>query len=125
MIMLCSVTGCDPMRRINMINKSDGDAEILWVIKKDSIMKSRFFISNSDSVNILLKNKKPYHLAKMSFGTGSWSEAFLSGFADDLESMEIHAVSGNIKLDSAGEIKEFLSVRRRSVDNSKIRIVIK
>jgi hypothetical protein len=125
LFLLAFMVSCDPMRRINMVNKSSKDAEVVWVIKKDSVIKSPFFISNSDSVVFQLKNDKPYHIAKMSFGSGAWSSAQLDNLIDDLKGMEIHAASGNIRLDSAADIKSFLALRRTGLDKSKIKIVVK
>lgn len=123
--MLFSIAGCDPMRRINIINQSGRIAEVIWVIREDSILKSPFFYSVSDSVVFSLKSNKPYNLVKMSFGTGYWSADELIKITDDLKLMEIRAASGVIKLDSPEEINTFLALRRQGIDNSKIRIVIK
>ena len=120
-IVLCA---CNSVRRIRMENKSGEEALITWVIKADSINKSKLFFSNSDVVRFPLQSKKPYNKIKMSFGTGTWTPAVLSDFVDDLETLEIKWKGGAIKLDST-EIYDYLVIRRRSIDNSQIKIELK
>lgn len=108
-----------------MENKSGGEAEITWILKEDSLAKSRLFISNSDTVRYTLHNKTPHNKLKMSFGVGSWTPAELLNFADDLMSFQIKWDSGFIKIDSTTQIVDFLRLRRRGMDNSQISIVVK
>jgi len=61
----------------------------------------------------------------MSFGSGSWTPGVLQNFADDLKTLELRWNSGFIKLDSTSGIINFLSLRRRGIDNSQISIVVK
>jgi hypothetical protein len=107
-----------------MENRSGEDATITWVIKADSINQSKLFFSNADTVRFPLQQKSPYNRIKMSFGTGTWTPAVLSDFVDDLETLEIKWKGGTIKLDSTA-IFDYLVIRRRSIDNSQIRIEIK
>ena len=120
-MILCA---CNSVRRIRMENKSGEEALITWIIKADSINKSKLFFSNSDIVRFPLQSKKPYNKIKMSFGTGTWTPAVLSDFVDDLETLEIKWKGGAIKLDST-EIYDYLVIRRRSIDNSQIKIELK
>ena len=115
---------CNSMRRIRMENYSSEDASITWVIKEDSINKSKLYLSNSKTVNFTLQQKKPYNMVKMSMGTGTWTPAVLTDFVDDLETLEIKWKGGMIKLDTT-QIFDYLVIRRRSIDNSQIKIEIK
>ena len=112
------------MRRIRMENYSSEDASITWVIKEDSINKSKLYLSNSKTVNFTLQQKKPYNMVKLSLGTGTWTPAVLTDFVDDLETLEIKWKGGTIKLDTT-QIFDYLVIRRRSIDNSQIKIEIK
>lgn len=120
-MLLCA---CNSTRRIRMENRSGEDATITWVIKADSINQSKLFFSNADTVRFPLQQKSPYNRIKMSFGTGTWTPAVLNDFVDDLETLEIKWKGGTIKLDSTA-IFDYLVIRRRSIDNSQIRIEIK
>lgn len=115
---------CNSMRRIRMENYSSEDASITWVIKEDSINKSKLYLSNSKTVNFTLQQKKPYNMVKLSLGTGTWTPAVLTDFVDDLETLEIKWKGGTIKLDTT-QIFDYLVIRRRSIDNSQIKIEIK
>ena len=120
-ILLCA---CNSVRRIRMENQTDEDALITWVIKADSINQSKLFFSNSDTVRFPLQQRAPYNRIKMSFGTGTWTPAVLTDFVDDLETLEIKWKGGTIKLDST-QIFDYLVIRRRSMDNSQIRIELR
>ena len=120
-VLLCA---CNSVRRIRMENQTDEDALITWVIKADSINQSKLFFSNSDTVRFPLQQRAPYNRIKMSFGTGTWTPAVLTDFVDDLETLEIKWKGGTIKLDST-QIFDFLVIRRRSMDNSQIRIELR
>ncbi|MGZ5287666.1 MAG: hypothetical protein ACXWB9_10795, partial [Flavisolibacter sp.] len=65
--------GCDPMRRINMKNRTDEKAEITWHIIKDSILSSPFFMSNSREVKFKMLPDGKSGDIKMSFGIGKWT----------------------------------------------------
>jgi|SRR5687767_7282935 len=114
---------CNSMRRIRMENNSSEDALITWVIKEDSVNKSKLNLSSSKTVSFTLQPKKPYNKIKMSVGTGTWTPAVLTDFVDDLETLEIKCKTGTIKLDST-KIFDYLVIRRRGMDNSQIRIQI-
>lgn len=120
-VLLCA---CNSVRRIRMENQTDEDALITWVIKADSINQSKLFFSNSDTVRFPLQQRAPYNRIKMSFGTGTWTPAVLTDFVDDLETLEIKWKGGTIKLDST-QIFDYLVIRRRSMDNSQIRIELR
>ena len=114
---------CNSMRRIRMENNSSDDALITWVIKEDSVNKSKLNLSSSKTVSFTLQPKKPYNKIKMSVGTGTWTPAVLTDFVDDLETLEIKCKTVTIKLDST-KIFDYLVIRRRGMDNSQIRIQI-
>lgn len=115
---------CNSVRRIRMENRSGEDAWLTWVIKADSINKSKLFFSNSDTVRFQLQPKAPYNKIKMSMGTGTWTPTILTDFVDDLETLEIKWKGEVIKLDSTN-IYDYLVIRRRSIDNSQIKILLK
>ena len=119
------LTSCHAARRLKMENKSGDMAEIIWVLKKDSLTQSKLFVSNSDTVRFSLHNRAPHNKLKMTMGVGSWTPSILTNFADDLKSVLIKWNSGFIKLDSTTQIVDFLSLRRRGMDNSQINIVVK
>jgi hypothetical protein len=125
-IMLFAITlaACHSMRRINMENKSADTAEFVWVLKKDSVLQSKLFLSNSDTVRFLLQNHSN-NKVKLSLGSGSWTPKTLQNFADDLESLQIKWANGFIKLDSLSQIIDFLSVRRKGMDNSQVKILVR
>ena len=115
---------CNSVRRIRMENRSGEEAVIKWVIKKDSLTKSKLFFSNADTVRFPLQTRAPYNKIKMSFGSGSWTPTILSDFVDDLETLEINWKGGLIKLDSS-KIYDYLIIRRKGMDNSQIKIELK
>ena len=112
---------CDPMRRIQMANYSNGDAEIIWTIKEDSILNSPLFISVNPEVRFHLAptSKKAINL---SCGIGEWSISALNEFTDDLESLELKWVGGSIKMTNTDSIRNFLLNRRMGLDHGTIMI---
>ncbi len=117
--------GCDPMRRINMKNRTDEKAEIIWHIMEDSILSSPLYISNSQKVKFELLPGGRSRDIKMSFGMGNWSPRYLKSVIDDLDSVEIRWNNKYAVLRSHEEMYEYLSARRRTPDKSKIQIVFK
>jgi hypothetical protein len=118
--------GCDPLRRIEMKNRSGQDVEIRWKLKDlDSIYKSDFFISNSENLSFELKPEKPYNEVKMSFGEGTWKPKDLEAVTERLESLRIRSSAGTLELNSSSEIYRFLSHRRKGIGKRKILILIK
>jgi hypothetical protein len=112
---------CDPMRRIYIQNLSDGDAEIIWKIKEDSILCSPLFISNNPEVKFHLA-PEPKKAINMSCGVGEWSMRALNEFTDDLESIELKWVGGTIKMNDADSIRSFLFNRRTGLNHGTISI---
>jgi hypothetical protein len=112
---------CDPMRRIYIKNNSNGDAEVTWIIKEDSILSSPLFISNNPEVKFHLA-PKPNKVINMSCGIGEWSIEALDNFVDDLESLELKWVGGAIKMTNVDSIKNFLYNRRIGLDHGTISI---
>lgn len=118
------LVACNSLRRIRMENYSGEEAVITWKIKEDSINQSKLYMYNSKTVAFTLQPEKPYNKIKLSTGTGTWTPKTLTNFIDDLETLEIKWKGGNIKLDST-QIFDYLVIRRRGIDNSQIKIVLK
>lgn len=118
----CTI-GCDPARRINMKNASSHDAEIIWLIKEDSVLNSPLFMNHSTEVRFLLKPERPYHLVKLSTGAGNWNPSAFNAIINDFDSLIIKTHQGVIRL-GADELKPFLWARRGSVDKSNINIFL-
>jgi hypothetical protein len=119
------IASCDPLRRINMKNKSAENASIIWTLKeRDSLYKSPFFISNSKITRFDLKPSKPYNEVKMSFGLGSWTRDSLAMITDRLETLEIISGTTKIKIDSSKNIYDYLLARRKGLGKKRIEIVI-
>lgn len=120
--LLCS---CDPMRRINMKNESAGEAQITWTLKEDSALHSPLFISNDTKVKFKLQNIKPYNEAKLSYGSGSWTEAVIKSLADDLEMLEIATATDTVRMKSEAEIWKYLADRKKGVTKKRIHITLR
>jgi hypothetical protein len=121
---LLILQGCNPMRRIDMKNRSGGEVAITWKLQdRDSIYKSDFFISNSDEVSFEIKPGETNDV-KMTFGVGNWKPAALYAVTEKLESLEIKSASGTIVLKSPDDIYNFLINRRRGLTNRRIVIEI-
>ncbi|HEX2536325.1 MAG TPA: hypothetical protein VHK69_21435 [Chitinophagaceae bacterium] len=125
LLSLLGGAGCQSQRRISIRNVSGADACITWKIKEDSVNASPFFISLSDSTTLTLRSRPPHHLMKMSFGTGSWTPSYLQAVSNDLDLLEIRYRAGLIRLEHPDSIAAFLLPRRRSIDKSQIRIVLR
>lgn len=114
---------CDPARRINMKNTSGGDAEIIWLIKEDSLANSPFFMSLSKEITFSLQSKPPYNHVKLSLGEGSWSAVHFNNIMEDVDSLIIRSHNGEIRMGQE-ELKAFLWSRRMGLDKGKINIYI-
>lgn len=126
-LILCCVifTSCNPLRRIDMKNRSDSDVEITWLLKeRDSMYSSPLFMNNSREVKFKLKPDKPYNIIKWSFGDGNWKLPYLKEITEHLESLEIKSGNGTVLLSSPEEIYSFLVSRRTGIGKRKIAIVI-
>ena len=122
--LLIVIQSCNPMRRIDMKNRSGGEVAITWKLQeRDSIYKSDFFISNSDEVSFEI-NPGESNDIKMTFGIGNWKPAALYAVTERLESLEIKSPSGTILLKSPDDIYNFLINRRRGLTNRRIVIEI-
>lgn len=117
------LAACNPMRRIDMLNRSGADMKITWKLKeRDSIYSSPFYYSNSDEIEFKLKPEAPYNTIKMTFGVGRWSRDTLRVISDQLESLEIESVRGKILLNTPDDIYNYLVQRRKGIGNRKIEI---
>lgn len=119
------ISGCDPLRRINMKNETSNDAEITWIIKEDSLHKSPFFISSSREQKFELKPQSPGNAIYMSAGVGTWTPRYLREIVNDLDSVIIRWNDKEIRLGSETEIMDFLLPRRRGIGKDKIIITLK
>ncbi len=123
-ISILFLLSCDPSRRINMRNKSNNNAEVIFKLKEDSAKTSPFFISNSTRVDFNLKNKKPQNFASMSFGLGKWTEASIKNIADDLESFEIKHTKDSMLLTTEDQIAKYFFAKRKGTFKSRIEIIL-
>lgn len=117
------LSSCDPYRRINMRNQSDAEASILFALKKDSSVKSYFSISNDTSLTIKLLPAPPHNLAKMSFGSGKWTEAFIKSVADDLASITILHRNDSTVMNTEDAIWNYLMTHRKGFGKKRLEIV--
>ncbi len=124
LLIIFTMDSCDPMRRINMKNKSGEDVDIIWTLKEDSAKTSPLFISNDTEVKFHLKNKRPHNEANMSFGIGSWNEAMLKNISDDIESLQINSAKDSVKLSTTADIWKYLADRKRGIGKNKIQIMV-
>ena len=123
-ISILFLLSCDPSRRINMRNKSNNNAEVIFKLKEDSAKTSPFFISNSTRVDFNLKNKKPQNFASMSFGIGKWTEASIKNIANDLESFEIKHTKDSMLLTTEDQIAKYFFAKRKGTFKSRIEIIL-
>ncbi len=123
-ILLISLFGCNAARRINIKNTSGNDAEVIWLIKEDSLANSPFYMNAAKEVKFTLQAKAPYNFIKLSLGQGNWAPVHFNNITNDLDSLIIRSHHGYIKLGTE-EIKAFLWTRRHGLDKGKITIHIK
>lgn len=114
--------GCDPTRRIEMKNKSDDTAYVVWRIKEDSIGHNPFNISNNRELKFTLRPHKKSKV-KLSFGHGTWSPSEVEKLIGGLESFELSSRQHKIKIDSLPLLKEYLLARRKGI-GAKIEILV-
>jgi dihydroxyacetone kinase-like predicted kinase len=124
LLSLCLLYSCDPLRRINMKNRSGEDADIIWTLLKDSAKTSLLFISNDEEVKFHLKTNRPKNEANMSFGIGSWTNEMLKSLADDLESLHINTNKDSLHLKTTADIWKYLSDRKKGFGKNKIQITL-
>lgn len=122
--LLAMLVGCNPTRRIIFKNHSGENASFYWIMKdRDSLWRSPFFMSDTDSSGFTLKINKPQNVAEMSFGSGSWTPDFLQEAIKDVKSIHLQWKKGVIDLNSPEEIMSFLLDRRRGIDKHRIVIL--
>lgn len=119
------IASCDPMRRINIKNRSSDEAEIIWQIHEDSVLKSPLYIGNDPVVKYQLKPNSPYNIIKIPFGYGQWSSDYIKSIADDLKSMIIIKGSDSVHYNSTAQIWQFLEERKKGFGKKRIEILIK
>ncbi len=121
--LLAVLSGCDPYQRIRMNNNTAGDAEVIVIIKEDSIHSSPFYISNSREVNFLVLPGRKGRI-NLSCNVGNWTPAAVRNLVDDLESIKIRGNGAEIQLTTEDEIIAYLLARRTGLDNGTIDIKI-
>lgn len=125
LLILALCTGCDPARRILIRNASEDVAVITWIMKKDSLAGSPFFISLSDTTRFVLRPSPPYNRVNMTCGTGNWSRTALEELTDDLEALEVRYSGGSFRLQGVDSIRNFLRPRRTGLDKAKILLILR
>lgn len=118
-----AVAGCNPVRRIDMINATNDTAEIIWTLNEDSLSYNPFLLSNSIELKFVLHPPNKNEI-KMSFGAGSWTPKEVQKLVGFLTSIEIISPSKKVKIDSLPLLKEFLLARRKGIGGARIEIVV-
>src|SRR5215207_1558107 len=121
----CLCCSCDPMRRINMMNRTTGPAEVTWVIKQDSINLSPFFLSSAKELSFSLPPGDSAKDIRMSFGVGIWTKKAINNMVDDLDSLIIRWSNQEIRMGTYEEIRDYLLTRRKGVGKDKIEILLR
>lgn len=124
-MLACILLACNPLRRIDIKNESDGEATVQFVVKEDSLMVSPFNLHNSTELRFRLQAQSPYNLVRFSFGVGHWTETSLQQVTDDLERLEIHTVRSRLRLEGPEAIQAFLWPKLRGITQRKIQLVLK
>lgn len=117
-----ALAGCDPLRRIDMVNETADTVRFIWKLNEDSLMFNPFLLSNSKELSFTLAPPKTKAI-KMSFGEGSWTQRDVQKLVGFLTSFEIKSPSQKIKIDSLPLLEKFLLSRRRGIGKARIEIV--
>lgn len=123
LFLLTVLVGCDPVRRIDMVNKTADTVRFVWKLNEDSLMFNPFLLSNSKELSFTLAPPKTTAI-KMSFGEGSWSLRDVQKLVGFLTSFEIKSPSRQVKIDSLPMLKDFLLSRRKGIGKARIEIVV-
>jgi hypothetical protein len=119
------VCSCDPMRRINIKNHSNEDAEVIWQIHEDSLLKSPLYIGNDPEVKYQLKQQPPYNVIKIPFGYGRWTTEYIKSIADDIKELIVIKGSDTSHYNSTAQIWQYLEERKKGLGKKRIEILIK
>ena len=117
------VFACNPVRRIDMKNKTLDTVEFIWSLNEDSLMNNPFLLSNSKELKFTLYPEK-VDAIKMSFGAGGWKPKDVEKLVGYLESLEIRSAKQKMKFDSLPQLREFLLARRKGIGGATIEIVV-
>lgn len=123
LLFLTALVGCDPVRRIDMVNQTADTVQFIWKLNEDSLMFNPFLLSNSKELSFTLAPPKTTAI-KMSFGEGSWTIRDVQKLVGFLTSFEIKSPSQHVKIDSLPLLKEFLLSRRKGIGKARIEIVV-
>ena len=115
--------GCDPVRRIDMVNKTTDTVQFTWKLNEDSLMYNPFLLSNSKDLSFTLTPPKLTAI-KMSFGQGSWTPGEVQKLVGFLTSFQIKSSSQKLKIDSLPLLKDFLLARRKGLGGARIQIEV-
>lgn len=121
LLALAVVVGCDPVRRIDMTNRTADTVRFIWTLNEDSLMHNPFLLSNSKELVFTLVPPKTREI-KMSFGEGSWSPKEVQKLVGFLKSLEIISPASRIKIDSLPQFRDFLLARRKGLGGARIEI---
>lgn len=122
-ILCLPIFSCDPYRRFQMINATEDDAVVTFIIKEDSLHSSPFFISNTKESAFIVHPGRAGRI-HLSCGEGEWTVKQVAAIADDLESIIIKWNEGETKLETQEQITDFLVQRRKGLDKGKIVLLI-
>lgn len=124
LLMVLGLLSCDPMRRIEMINKTGADASVVWTLKTDSAIKSPLFINSATEVKFEFKKGAKEKEVNLSAGVGNWTFNELNNFCDDLEKLEIKTADNNQIFTGTTEIRNFLGALRKGIGKRVIRMIL-
>lgn len=123
-LLLClACFACNPVRRIDMVNKTTDTVRFVWTLNEDSLAGNPFLMSNSSKLSFTLASPKTKTI-RLSFGAGSWTEPEVQKLTGYLRSLEITSPSQKIKLDSLPQLREFLLGRRKGLGGARIEIAV-
>lgn len=123
LLVAAALLSCDPSRRIEMTNRTNDTAEVVWKSKEDSIGFNPFVLNNKKKLSFVLPPHKNTAV-KLSFGLGPWTPEEVEKAIHRLDYFEINAAGKTFRIDSLPQLKDYLLARRKGIDKSKIEIVI-
>ena len=118
-----AIMGCNAVRRIDMVNKTQDTVQFIWTLNEDSLQNNPFLLSNAKELSFTLVPAK-HKSIKMSFGNGGWSLPEVQKLSGFLQSLRIISATQTIKIDSLPMLREFLLARRKGIGGARIEITI-
>lgn len=123
LFLIAVLVGCDPVRRIDMVNNTADTVQFIWKLNEDSLMYNPFLLSNSKELSFTLTPPKVTAI-NLSFGQGSWTPREVQKLVGFLSAFEIKSPSQKIKIDSLPLLKQFLLARRKGLGGARIQIEV-